>query len=100
MLTALKDLLASKKFLVMLTAIAVAVASKLGLNLDPDMLTQIMAMAGTFIVGQGIADHGKEAAKINAAGATAPAVPEAPSPAPVVEAPAAPATETPATPVA
>jgi hypothetical protein len=92
MQTALKDLIASKKFIVMLVTIAVAVASKLGLNLDPDMLTQIIALAGAFIVGQGIADHGKEAAKINAAAAND----NTPAPA----AAAAPATETPAAPAA
>jgi hypothetical protein len=84
MVTALKDLLASKKFLVLLAAIIVAIASKLGLNLDPDMLTQIIALAGAYIVGQGIADHGKEAAKINAAAndnaaLEAPAAPAAPA---------------------
>jgi len=92
MQTALKDLIASKKFIVMLVTIAVAVASKLGLNLDPDMLTQIIALAGAFIVGQGIADHGKEAAKINAAAAND----NTPAPATA----AAPATETPAAPAA
>jgi len=93
MLTAFKDLLASKKFIVMLVTVAVAIASKLGLNLDPDMLTQIIALASAYIVGQGIADHGKEAAKINAAAPAAAndnVVPAAPA-APVAETPVAPA---------
>lgn len=66
-MTVLKDLFSSKKFLVMLAAIVMAAASKLGLALDPELVNQILALAGAFIVGQGIADHGKEAAKVNAA---------------------------------
>ena len=64
MLDVLKALFTSKKFLVMLVAIGTSVASRLGLNIDPDLLKEILAMAAAFILGQGIADHGKEAAKI------------------------------------
>lgn len=63
----MRQLLTSKKFIVMIAAAVVAVASKLGLNLDPDLVQQIVYLAIAFIVGQGIADHGKEAAKVEAA---------------------------------
>jgi hypothetical protein len=65
------DLFTSKKFLVMLAAIVMAIASKLGLNLDPDLVNQVLAMAAAYILGQGIADRGKEAAKVEAAAAVA-----------------------------
>lgn len=62
-----KDLLSSKKFIVMLVAVVMAVASKLGLDLDRELVNQILGMAAAYVVGQGIADHGKEAAKVKAA---------------------------------
>ena len=61
MLQIVKDLFSSKKFLVMLSGIVITVASKLGLNIDPNTLNQILAIIAAYIVGQGIADHGKEA---------------------------------------
>ena len=82
MTQALKDLFSSKKALVMLAAIAVAAGSKLGLHLDPDLVNQILAISGAYIVGQGIADHGKEAAKIEYADSPAAPTPAAPVVAP------------------
>ncbi len=64
MLAILKALFSSKKFLVMLAGIILAVANKLGLDLDPELVNQILALVGVYIVGQGIADRGKEAAKL------------------------------------
>jgi hypothetical protein len=69
MLNVLKELLASKKFIVMLAAMVVAIASKLGFAIDHDMSTQVITLASAYLVGQGIADHGKEAAKITMASA-------------------------------
>jgi hypothetical protein len=65
----MRQLLASKKFIVMTAAAVVAIASKLGLDLDPHLVQLLVYLAIAFIVGQGIADHGKEAAKIVAAAA-------------------------------
>lgn len=65
----MRQLFSSKKFIVMIAAIVVAIAGKLGLNLDPDLVQQIVYLAMAYIVGQGIADHGKEAAKVEAASA-------------------------------
>lgn len=58
------ELFKSKKFVVMLAGILLAVANRLGLNLDPGLLQEILGMLGAFIVAQGIADHGKERAKV------------------------------------
>jgi acid phosphatase family membrane protein YuiD len=69
--TVLKDLLSSKKFVAMLVAIAVFVAGRFGLDVDPATLDHVFAALLVFIGAQGIADHGKEAAKINGAMAMA-----------------------------
>lgn len=66
MYTAVKQLLSSKKFLVMLAGVFVAVLGKVGVPIDPDLTQEILAMCAAFVVGQGIADHGKEAAKVTA----------------------------------
>ena len=66
----LKDLFSSKKFLVMLAGIVVMIADKIGLNLDPDLVNKMLGLMGAYIIGQGIADHGKEKAKVEAAAAS------------------------------
>jgi hypothetical protein len=63
----IKDLFSSKKFLVFLSAAIVLLASKLGFNWDPSTVDRFLGIASAYILGQGIADHGKEAAKVNAA---------------------------------
>jgi uncharacterized membrane protein len=72
----LRDAFGSKKFLVFLVGALVAVGNKVaghfGYELDPDTVTQLVGIAAAYIVGQGIADHGKEAAKVTAAAAAAP----------------------------
>jgi hypothetical protein len=70
----LVDLLRSKKFVVgitsSLTALLVRLAPKAGLGeyIDHQTATeianQIMVLAGAYIVGQGVADHGKARAEI------------------------------------
>jgi len=69
MLEAIKALLGSKKFLVMLAGVIVAILAKVGVPIDPDLVNQVVGLAAAYIVGQGIADHGKEAAKVTAGGA-------------------------------
>ncbi len=54
----------SKKAIAMLVGLVVAVGGHLGLNLDPDALTTILAPVLAYIVGQGVADHGKEKARM------------------------------------
>lgn len=38
----------------------------LGLVLGPDAETKLVALVGTYLLGQGVADHGKEANKVHA----------------------------------
>lgn len=63
----LKSLLTSKKFLVAALACIVWGVGKLGVHLDNDALLGAVTPLWAFVIGQGIADHGKEAAKIDAA---------------------------------
>lgn len=61
---ALADLCRSKKALTALAGTLVALAAKLGWDVSPDELMPILSPLMAYIVGQGIADHGKERAKI------------------------------------
>ena len=62
----IRDLFASKKFLVMLTSIVVYSASRFGLDVPPDACDKFLGLVAAWLVGQGVADHGKEAAKLSA----------------------------------
>ena len=62
----LKSLLTSKKFLVATLACVVWLVGKLGVHLDNDALLGAVTPLWTYVLGQGIADHGKETAKITA----------------------------------
>lgn len=62
-------LLSSKKFLALLVTLLVLVATrKLGLDeaTATELAREIVALAAAYMVGQGVADHGKEAAKVEA----------------------------------
>ena len=65
------QLLGSKKFLAFLVTALVVVLSPLvgllGYEVDPEKLALLVGSAATYILSQGIADHGATAAKINAA---------------------------------
>lgn len=63
----LKTLLTSKKALVALVAALVWGGGKLGLHLDNETLLGAVTPLWAYIIGQGVADHGKEAAKVTAA---------------------------------
>ena len=75
---ALKGLFGSKKALTGMAAVATSalllLAQKHGYGLDPAstklLIGAVLGLAGTFIVGQGVADWGKEAAKIQTAAYT------------------------------
>jgi hypothetical protein len=58
-------LVASKKFLVALAASTVFVVGRCGLELNTEALDRVCLVMVAFIVAQGIADHGKEAAKVS-----------------------------------
>lgn len=65
------DLFSSKKGIVFAaTAIIVLtrpLLAKIGYEIDSEQLIEFLSIAGAYVVGQGIADHGKEAAKISVA---------------------------------
>ena len=63
----LKSLIGSKKFMTALVSCLVGLGAKVGLELSPDEITAILSPALAYIVGQGVADHGKERAKVEAA---------------------------------
>ena len=63
--TLLYQLLSSKKFVVTLVTILVWVVGRTGMDLNPDLLMPIVASLVAFVLGQGWADSGKEAAKIS-----------------------------------
>jgi len=59
---AIKNMLSSKKALATIAGVLViALAPRLGLN--PEQITAILALIGTYVIGQGVADHGKEQVK-------------------------------------
>ena len=64
MLDAIKGLLSSKKALAAIAGVVVTLVGKLGLDLDTDALVLLITPIVAFVVGQGIADNGKEAAKV------------------------------------
>jgi hypothetical protein len=60
-----KDLITSKKFLVTIGGVLYStVGRKLGLTAE--QVAEGVAMTAAYVVGQGVADHGKEKAKIEA----------------------------------
>lgn len=62
----MKELLTSKKFIAMIVGVLVAVGARYGLNLDPTLTYQIVALFMTYIAAQGLTDVGKAAAQIKA----------------------------------
>ncbi len=60
------DVFTSKKALAALATLLVILLQAMGLPITEEMVNQILVIAGSYIVGQGIADHGKEAAKVHA----------------------------------
>ena len=64
MLKTLTDLLTSKKFIASLAGTIVAFAGKYGIELDNESVALILSPLVAYILGQGIADTGKEAAKL------------------------------------
>ena len=64
MLDAIKGLLSSKKALAAIAGVVVTLVGQLGIDLDTDALVVLITPIVAFVVGQGIADNGKEAAKV------------------------------------
>ena len=59
------ETLASKKFLATVIGVLVSTAGK-SLGLPEETIIQIVASISAYVIGQGIADNGKAAAKIKA----------------------------------
>lgn len=68
-MTTIKDLFSSKKYLMMLTGVLVMLGAKFGLQLDNELIAALLAVIAVTIGAQGVADQGKEAARITAAAA-------------------------------
>lgn len=66
MWTVIKQMLTSKKFLATLLSIVVWVGARLGWNVDYDTLLGVVSPLWLFILGQGLADTGKEKAVVEA----------------------------------
>lgn len=62
----LADVFTSKKALAALATLLVILLQALGLPITEEMVQNILMVVGPYMVGQGIADHGKEAAKVTA----------------------------------
>lgn len=67
--TVVIEILSSKKAVMGLTAALTAGVMKLGLHVDSETVGLIVGPIVAAVIGQGVADHNKEAAKINAAAA-------------------------------
>jgi len=65
MLDTLKGLIASKKAVAMIVGVLMGAFGK-KLGLDETSVTQIVGAVMAYVIGQGIADHGKEAVKAKA----------------------------------
>jgi hypothetical protein len=64
MLDVLKEMLTSKKFLAAVAGVLVAAAARIGLDLPVEDVAAVLAPIIAYIVGQGWADAGKEAIKM------------------------------------
>ena len=62
----LADVFTSKKALAALGTLLVIILQALGLPITDEMINKILYVVGPYMVGQGIADNGKEAAKATA----------------------------------
>lgn len=56
-----KSMLLSKKFIMAVMGIVVVVLGHFGIDLNEDQIQMIVGLVMTYIIGQGIADAGKEA---------------------------------------
>jgi hypothetical protein len=62
----LSDVFTSKKALAAMATLLLIVLQSLGLPISEEVLNKILMVVAPYLVGQGIADSGKEAAKIKA----------------------------------
>ena len=55
----IRSLFSSKKFIAMLTGVLATLIGKIGFDVSTETINQVVALVGTYVVGQGVADHGK-----------------------------------------
>lgn len=60
----LKQILTSKKALVTLAAVIVWALAQAGVAVTPEQVLPLLGVLASFVVGQGLADIGKEAKKV------------------------------------
>ena len=63
-MSGLKEMLGSKKAIAMIAGLIVSFAGKYGLELEVEDLTAVLSPILAYILGQSLADVGKERAKI------------------------------------
>ena len=63
----IKELFGSKKFLALLAGLVAVLLKAFGVPIGEEALLPVLGLIATYIVGQGVADNGKEAAKVAAA---------------------------------
>lgn len=68
---AFKRMVGSQKFQTALVGVIIAVGLRLGLKVDQTLASEVVGLFAVAVGAQGIADHGKSAAQINAAAAKA-----------------------------
>lgn len=66
----IKNLFGSKKFLAMAGSVIIYLVGTQGLDLSQADADRILGMVALYIGAQGLADHGKEAAKHKSGGAS------------------------------
>src|SRR5687767_1135265 len=59
-----REFLTSKKFIVAIAGLIITGAARYNLNLDPDMVQNFVYVIVAYLLAQGWADSGKEAAKV------------------------------------
>ena len=66
-LEVLRGLLGSKKFVAMIVGLIATLVAKIGWDVPEETIAKVVALIASYIIGQGVADAGKERAKIEAA---------------------------------
>lgn len=61
----IKEMLTSKKFIVSVAATIAAAAMKIGLDISVEDVATVLTPIVAYLLAQGFADRGKEAAKVN-----------------------------------
>ena len=63
----LKQILTSKKWLAGIAAVVVWALAQAGILATPDQVLPVLSLLGALIIGQGLADIGKESKKVEVA---------------------------------